>query len=155
MHDNNKTTLEDNVHAVLAHSYVSYFVSFLIGLFLHFLYPIKVYQHELVAPFGFAILFISTLLIIWAQRTSRTLEHGTISKESFCRGPYCYSRMPTHWGLFFMMIGFGLMINSLFVILLTLVFFIFTKITFIRKEEALLLQKYGAAYREYKSLVKF
>jgi protein-S-isoprenylcysteine O-methyltransferase Ste14 len=154
MSGDQKTSFNDNVHHVLAHSYASYFISFLLGLFFHFLFPLKIYDHSIIEKIGLAVLVIATALIVWAQTTSRHLDHQNISKESFCRGPYCYTRMPTHWGLLFLMLGFALMINSFFVALFTLVFFVFTKVIFINKQEALLIQKYGDSYLEYKKSVK-
>lgn len=154
MADNQKQTFNDNVHNVLAHSYASYFVSFLLGLFFHFLFPLKILNHPAIQSVGFGLIALSTLLILWAQKTSRNLDHGEISKESFCRGPYCYTRMPTHWGLLILMLGFALTINSFFVALFTLIFFILTKIVFINKQESILIEKYGHPYVEYKKSVK-
>lgn len=150
-----KTTLGDSVHSVLAHSYLSYFVAFLVGLFLHFFYPIQIYNNVLVGYIGFVFLSLATLLIFWAQTTSRDLKIENLSKESFLHGPYCYTRMPTHLGLFLLLLGFGLVMNSLFVVLATLVYFIVGKFSFIKKQESLLLKKYGEHYLEYKKLVKF
>lgn len=151
-----KDILEDNVHALLAHSYVSYLVSFLFGLLFHFIFPIKIYTEEsIVSYIGLIFLFIATILIVWAQKTSRHLDVENLSKESFTHGPYCYTRMPTHWGLFFLMIGFGLVINSFFTVLFTCFSFILSKFAFLKKEEEILLKKYGQHYLEYKKLVKF
>ena len=143
-----------NVHNVLAHSYVSYFVLLVFGLLIHLFFPIDIYNHPLVGYLGFALLFLATLLILWAQTTSRKLDIKNINTELFFHGPYCYTRMPTHWGLFFLMFGFGLMINSLFVVLFTFIFFIITKLSFIKREEAILVAKYGQAYEKYKASVR-
>lgn len=154
MSDVQKATLNDSVHNVLAHSYASYFVSFLLGLFFHFLFPLQIYNHPSVEIAGFVMLFAATGLIVWAQSTSRHLDTENISKESFCKGPYCYSRMPTHWGLLLLMLGFGITINSLFVALFTIIFFVLTKLVFINKQESILTEKYGNSYLEYKKSVK-
>ena len=77
-----------------------------------------------------------------------------VTKENFCKGPYCYARHPTHWGLFFLILGFGIILNALFVILCTLISFIVTKFVFIEKQEKILAEKYGAPYLEYKKSVK-
>jgi len=150
-----RAMLEENVHAVLAHSYALYFVLFLAGLFFDFLFSFRIYESEVVPFVGFLLLLFATFLIVWAQKTSRRLNTAEINKEAFCRGPYCYTRMPTHWGLFLAMFGFGLVINSVFVVLFTLASFLITKMVFIRKEERILFQKYGTPYMEYKKSVKF
>jgi protein-S-isoprenylcysteine O-methyltransferase Ste14 len=78
-----------------------------------------------------------------------------VTKETFCRGPYCYTRSPTHFGLFLLIIGFGFVLNAFFVVLFTFFCFLITKITFVKKQEKLLEEKYGTAYTEYKKSVKF
>jgi len=52
------------------------------------------------------------------------------------------------------MLGFGLMANATFVILFSFVAMIFTKLTFIQKEEKMLAEKYGQPYLDYKKEVK-
>jgi len=144
-----------NVHRILAHSYFTYFALFLIGLSLDLILKLKVFTGGVVVFFGFLLLAVGTVLVLWAQHTSRNLDKTNISKEVFCRGPYCFTRSPTHWGLFLLMLGFGLVSNSLFVILCTILAFFLTKFIFLRKEEAVLVKKYGVPYLEYKKSVKF
>jgi len=106
-------------------------------------------------PIGFVFLALGTFLILWAQTTSRHLKKENITPETFCHGPYCYTRAPTHLGLFLLMLGFGFISNAFFVILLTLFAFFIGKLVFLDKEEKILAEKYGAPYLEYKKMVKF
>ncbi|MFN4181420.1 MAG: methyltransferase, partial [Candidatus Paceibacteria bacterium] len=78
-----------------------------------------------------------------------------ITKEHFYKGPYRYTRTPTHWGLFLLVLGFGLMINAFFITLLTIISFMVTKLVFIKDQENILEQRYGDAYRAYKNKVRF
>lgn len=144
------------VHHILAHSYSFYFLLFLFGFFLDLIFPIKIFHSSAMIQTGFLFLVLASALIIWAQNTSRVLDKTNgVKKETFCKGPYCYTRSPTHWGLFFLMLGFGILINAFFVVVLTFVAFIVTKFVFLRREESILAKKYGAPYLEYKKLVKF
>jgi len=143
MSDIENKKLNGSVHAVLAHSYMAYMASFLLGFLLHVIF------------LGFSFLFFATLLIFWAQNTSRALDKSNISKETFCQGPYKYVRMPTHFGLFLLIFGFGLLINSFFIILFALISLVANKLIFIKKEEDLLSNKYGSPYLEYKKSVRF
>ena len=77
-----------------------------------------------------------------------------MTKETFCQGPYCYTRTPTHWGLFFLVLGFGILVNAFFVVVTTIVSFIVSKFIFLRRGEAILAKKYGTPYLEYKKQVK-
>jgi len=143
------------VHGVLAHSYMVYFLILIIGVVLDLSFPDKIFANSIMMPTGFLMLILATLVIFWAQHTSRNLDHGSITKESFCRGPYCYTRTPTHWGLFLLVLGFGFILNAFFVIILTIISFVVTKLFFLKKQEAILEDKYGIPYLEYKKTVKF
>jgi protein-S-isoprenylcysteine O-methyltransferase Ste14 len=143
------------VHRILAHSYTVYFLMFLLGVVLNLVFNYKIFNGRVSVVAGFALLVFATFLIFWAQHTSRNLNVENISKETFCRGPYCYTRSPTHWGLFFLMLGFGFIANSFFIVLCTILALVLTKITFLKKEEKMLAEKYGSPYLEYKKSVKW
>lgn len=144
-----------NIHRILAHSYTLYFFALLAGLLLDFIFPLRLFKNPLMVYVGIGLIIISTLLVLWAQKTSRILDkEKEVSKENFCRGPYCYTRSPTHWGLSLMVLGFGILANATFVVIATVIAFFITKSVFLRREEKILSQKYGAPYDEYKKSVK-
>jgi protein-S-isoprenylcysteine O-methyltransferase Ste14 len=143
-----------NVHKVLAHSYATYFVLFLVGVTLDLVFRFQIFNSSVMVPTGVSVLIFATLLIFWAQTTSRNLKKENITKETFCKGPYCYSRSPTHWGLFFLMLGFGIIVNAIFVVLTTLISFLISRYIFLSKEEAILEEKYGMPYLDYKRDVR-
>lgn len=151
----NKNLHKNTVHKVLAHSYLFYFILLLVGLFLDFIFPIKIFWNSALPLLGIIFLFIGTFLIIWAQSVSRHLKKDNISKETFCQGPYSFTRSPTHLGLFVLTLGFGFTINGLFIVIFSVISFIFTKAIFLKKEEKILSEKYGIPYLEYKKSVKF
>ncbi|MFZ1019953.1 MAG: methyltransferase [Minisyncoccia bacterium] len=146
---------KNKVHQVLAWSYFTYLVLFLTGVCLDTIFRFQLFTNFIMVPLGAVILILSTLLIFWAQRTTRNLKKNILSKEIFSQGPYYYTRSPTHWGLFFLILGFGIIANAPFVILSTLISFIVSKIFFLDKEEKILTEKYGGHYLEYKKMVKF
>ena len=146
---------KNKVHKILAHSYSIYLFLFLLGICADLIFNIKIFNNPTVVSFGFVFLVFGTFLIIWAQYTSRNLNKETLNKETFCHGPYRFTRMPTNFGLFFLTLGFGLVINAFFVVLSTFISFIVAKFVFIEKQEKVLAEKYGAPYLEYKKLVRF
>ncbi len=151
-----KKAPKHNVHKVLAHSYLVYFVLFLIGVCLDLIFKIKILGDSIMMPLGFVFLVIASVVILWAQKTGRDLRKvEEVKVEHFCRGPYCYTRIPTQWGLFFLMLGFGVILNAFFVILSTVISFFVSKFLFMKKHDKILIEKYGDAYREYKKLVRF
>jgi len=147
---------DHGVHSSLAYSYFIYFFILILGVTLDLFFPVKVFHISIMTPVGLLLLLVATLLIFWAQKSSSDLlKKSEVTKEHFCRGPYCYTRTPTHWGLFLAVLGFGFIINSFFVIILTFISFVVTKFTFVKKQEDELEKKFGEAYREYKKIVKF
>lgn len=155
MSESNLEQLKGNVHAILAYSYAFYFIAFIIGLFLDFLFPVKIFNQNSVSYFGFILLILSSVLIFWAQKSSRNLEKETLTKKSFCKGPYCFTRTPTHWGLFLLMLSFAILVNTFFIVIFTIISFFITKFIFLRKQEEMLVKKYGDPYKEYRKTVIF
>lgn len=143
------------IHKVLADSYVVHFVLFLVGVVLDLIFNLQFFNSILVTPFGIFFLIFGTFLIFWAQKTSRNIKKENISKETFCKGPYCYTRTPTNFGLLFLVLGFGLIINAFFVVLSAFISFLVSKFIFLNKQEKMLAIKYGMPYLEYKKTVKF
>jgi protein-S-isoprenylcysteine O-methyltransferase Ste14 len=146
---------KSSVHKILAHSYSTHLFLFLIGVIFDIIFQYKIFNNFLLMPIGALFLMFGTVLILWAQGTSRHLNTENISKETFCHGPYRFTRTPTNFGLFFLVLGFGIVANALFVILSSLVSFLIAKLVFLEKEEKVLAEKYGAPYLEYKKSVKF
>lgn len=147
--------LTNKVHAALAHSYFFNLLFLVIGIVLDFLFPLKLFSHPSITYIGVVFLVLATALIFWSQHTTRNLhENDTLTKEAFCRGPYCYTRTPTHWGLFVLILGFGVVLNAFFVVLTTVLSFVFSKFIFLKKYDRALEEKYGAPYLEYKEEVR-
>ena len=143
------------VHHTLAHSYTVYFFVLLFGVALDMLFPIKIFNSTHM-NIGLVLLVLSSVLIVWAQRSSNHLAKvEEVQKHHFNRGPYKYTRTPTHWGLFFLVLGFGLLINAFFITVLTVVSFFITKFVFVKDQENILERRYGEAYNEYKKSVRF
>ena len=156
---NTKTVYRQRVHTVLAHSYVFYLFAFLAGLFLDFIFPVKFFKQPALSILGGGLIILATFLIFWAQKASRDFKKekksNLLTKKIFCRGPYRFTRGPTHLGLLLLILGFGLFVNAFFIVVFALVSFIVTKLVFLKKEEMILGEKYGDPYLEYKKLVRF
>ena len=152
---NKEILLKEKVHTVLAYSYLFYFIALLIALFLDFIFSFRIFDQTLILPVGILFLLFGSLLILWAQKTSRSLNKENVTKETFSHGPYYFTRTPTHWGLTFLMLGFGIIANAVFIVLFAIISFVISKFVFLKKEETILAQKYGVPYLEYKKSVRF
>lgn len=152
--DLNTKESKDGVHGILAHSYSAYFISFLVGVLLDLILKLKIFNFDLMEEVGIFMIILASLLIFWAQKTSRNLKIEDLKKENFSKGPYAFTRSPTHWGLFFLTLGFGIMTGAVFVVISTIVSHIISRFIYLKKEEMILEKKYGAPYLEYKKSVK-
>ncbi len=147
---------KETIHHILSYSYFVYFAGVVIGLLLDLVFPIRLIPESIGLPAGALLLFGAPLLILWAQRTSASFrgKKTKCTKEDFMRGPYSFSRKPTHVGLFFMTLGFGLIVNSISLIAATVVAFFITSHYFLERGEKILEASYGDDYREYKRHVR-
>lgn len=144
------------LHSVLAHSYSFYFLGFLTGIILDFFFPVKVFNNPIYPILGIILIVLATVLIFWAQNISRKIKvNEDFNKETFFKGPYKFSRTPTHAGIAILMIGFGLLTNGDFVIILTLISAIVTRLVFVRRHESIFEKRHGEHYVAYKNKVKF
>lgn len=151
----NREELTYKVHHILAHSYTFFFTLLILGIILDIIFKYRIVSSPIIMYIGFIFLILSTVLIYWAQKTSNNLKIENMTSDTFCKGPYCYTRVPTHLGLFFMAFGFGLILNATFVIVTSIVSFVVNKYVFLEEEEKILEKKYGAPYLEYKKKIKF
>lgn len=151
------TYREGMVHVILSHSYSIFLIAIILGAIFHVFFPINL-MPEPVGPYvGFVMIMLGSALIYWAQSTTRcTTENRHTERRSesdFEQGPYKYTRNPTHIGLTVMTLGLAVIFNSFFTVLFIILASLITKIFFLKKEEAILEQKYGDTYCEYKKKV--
>ncbi len=104
------------------------------------------------------MIVLGSALIYWAQSTSsctrKEVARGVKTERDFERGPYKYSRSPTHNGLTIMTLGLSLVLNSFFTFIFIIVASIITKLIFLKEEEALLEERFGDVYCQYKKKVR-
>ncbi len=135
---------------------IIYFLVFVIGLTLNFISPLHWFSHIIFTSVGLLFILLAPFLIAWAQSSSisfKERQKDSIEMKDFCLGPYKYTRHPTYLGVTLLLLGFGLILNSAFVVLGTLLGFVITYFYFRPKEEKLLEDRYGQAYRDYKKKV--
>ncbi len=145
----------NKVQRVSAHSYVVYLILLIVGVVLDLIFKLEIFSFSLASILGFVLLGLATVLIFWSQYTSHHLKDQNISKEVFAKGPYKFTRSPTQWGVFFMMMGLGIILQAAFVVLFTLIAFLVNRFTFLGKRERVMEERYGEHYREYKKSVHF
>ena len=146
-----------SVHVVLTYSYLVFLLSIISGVFLDTFIKKDIFSDNIYQTVGIFMLLIGSIIIYWAQSTSSNYVkfiNRSDKRSQFEYGPYRYLRSPTHFGLFVMTLGFSLIIDSFFSVVLTIIAYTITKIFFLKKEENLLEKKYGEVYGGYKKKVK-
>jgi len=128
-----------------------------LGLVIHLIFPIQLGDQDILSFVGTLLLMVSPLIVMWAQKKRREVygpKAPGLSLQDLSRGPYAYSRHPSHLGLFFLVTGFALVLNSLFVVVFIFVTFFVFHFIIIPKEEILLESHVGESYRIYKEKVR-
>lgn len=153
-------TVADNskIHSILAYSYSIYFLFFLTGIVFDTFFPIRIFGQYMFLV-GVALILWATILVVWAQHTSSILEAKkkkgvALEYRDFHSGPYRFTRRPTHVGLAMLLVGFGFLINSIIIVVLTGIPFLITHFVHLQKMEDILQGKYGELYKRYKDKMK-
>ena len=94
---------------------------------------------------GAAIAVAGEAIRVWAA------GHLEKSREVTTSGPYRYTRHPLYLGSTIMTIGFAVAANSLVATVIAAVYLAVTYSSAIRREEAYLTDRFGAAYPDYKA----
>ncbi len=147
--------IKATVHHVLSYSYSVFWLGLILGMLVDLAYPIRIIPKAITEPIGLALMILAPLLIFWAQSTSYklSLKKEKLTKEDFGRGPYKLTGSPTHLGLMFLSLGFGVLINSIFVIIFTIISYFVSRHSFVKEEEKMLSERYGEEYLNYKKSV--
>jgi len=145
------------IHSVISNSYITFLLAIVLGAIFDSFITFKVFNNYLFQYLGFALIFLGPALIYWAQKSSALAKMNVTQKGlpiSFEHGPYCYTRNPSYLGVFIMIIGLGIILNSIFSVIFAVIAYFIVRFIFIKKEEKLLGLKYGQVYEEYKLKVK-
>lgn len=142
-----------NIHLILSRSYAVYFFAFILGL----IFDIVIHPRlggQNVQMIGFIVIVLSTFLMYWAQTVNKKVYYLPDGTKDFSRGPYKYSRNPTQFGLFMMVVGAGLIMNSYSVIVVGVIALIFSVLVVIPEEESRHIKKHDGAYLQYMKRVR-
>ena len=146
---------KESIHDILAQSYSIFFIGLVLGMLADLILPLRIIPKYIVVPVGFLLLILAPLLIFWAQHSSRQLRYKkeNLKLSDFKIGPYAFTRSPTHAGVTMLLIGFGFVANSIYIIIFSIIACIISRRVFLKKEEQNLEKKYGEEYQNYKMQV--
>lgn len=146
------------IHTVLGHSYMLFVLFFCLAVFSDQMYPLT-FHAPILESVGIVLVLFATLIIFWAQRSghrsAKVRYDETPDARAFMFGPYAYMRTPTQFALFLLVLGLGFAVDMPWISIFAFVAFIISYTFFIKKQEKILIKRYGAAYESYRSQVRF
>ncbi|MFA7000456.1 MAG: isoprenylcysteine carboxylmethyltransferase family protein [Candidatus Paceibacterota bacterium] len=146
------------VHVLLSHSYAVFFLAVVLGVIFDIMFAVHILNGIIYEYIGVVLITLGTLLIYWAQhttgKTASTIKPLDRDINFFLHGPYRYTRNPTNFGLTLTILGFSLLIHSLFSVIFILITYFISKLIFIKKQDSILAERYGSAFADYKKKVK-
>lgn len=143
---------------VIAIPPIIYLIGLLLGLSLHYLYPVKFLPAAISVWCGLLLILMSVLLVVSAMLafrragTSPDVRKPTTAIST--DGIYRWSRNPMYVSLALLYLGIACWINSLSMLLLLVPVLVVVDLGVIKREERYLEIKFGDEYLRYKSQVR-
>lgn len=154
-------TKENIIYHMTIYPPIIYLVGLIIGLLFDTFITIRIIPEAIFLPLGILFLFLSPILILWAKyspyyflRSGKICDVKDVRTEYFKTGPYKFSRNPIYLSLALLVIGFGFLINSIFVVIAVALSFFIVHFVILRREEMILEKRYGEEYKQYKKSVR-
>ncbi len=115
-------------------------------------------DHIVLKLSGAVFILIGVVLLLFTIFLFRTKGEGTLApwnptRKLVISGPYRYMRNPMITGVLMVLLGEALLVNSIVVLIWTMLFFIINNLYFQFIEEPKLERKFGNAYTFYKDAV--
>lgn len=129
------------------------------GIALDWLYPLPFMPAAVPASWLGGIVFLAGLaLLIWAavtfRRAGTEVPTNQPTTSIVTTGPYHYTRNPIYIGMFLGLIGLAVGLDSLWLLILLVPFYLVIRYGVVAREESYLELKFGDVYRAYKARVR-
>lgn len=135
-----------------------YLTSILLGVLLHFVWPLSLVRHPVRAPLGAALVLIAVGVFIAATRAFRaagTPVPGNLPTTAIVRtGPYRFSRNPIYLAFTALQVGIALWLGSLWLLITLVPALALMSVRVIPREERYLEARFPSEYLPYKSSVR-
>jgi protein-S-isoprenylcysteine O-methyltransferase Ste14 len=133
-------------------------ISLIAMMALHVIVPIATVVQ---APFSYGgALLVATgaAMIVWSRRAFQAvgtpIKPFSGSTALIRHGLYRWSRNPMYVGVVLLLTGVAILLGSLAPLLVVVTFFALLQVGFVRREERLLEETFGDAYRAYRRSVR-
>jgi protein-S-isoprenylcysteine O-methyltransferase Ste14 len=137
---------------------VVYLGSILLGLLLHFVWPLPLVRHAVGAPIGAGMVFLAVGLFIAAVRTFRSAGTPVPGNQPTTAivptGPYRFSRNPIYLAFSALQAGIALWVGSLWLLVTLIPALALMSFWVIPREERYLEARFPSEYMPYRSSVR-
>ncbi len=137
---------------------VVYLGLIILGVGLHFRWPMNFLPIETRVPLGLSIIVLSFVLFGWVVRTflaSKTsLDHRKPTTALISSGPFRFSRNPIYVSMTLFGLGLGVLFDNLWIVLLMIPAVLIIRFFVISREESFMESKFGEDYLRYKAAVR-
>lgn len=129
------------------------------GFVLDRLYPLPFVPDAVPGVVVGGIVFLAGLaLLVWSAvtfgRAGTQIQIDRPTTTIVESGPYRFTRNPIYTGMFLGLIGFSIVFDSLWLLILLVPFYLVIRYGVVAREEAYLERKFGDVYRAYKGRVR-
>ncbi|MCB9808851.1 isoprenylcysteine carboxylmethyltransferase family protein [Candidatus Nomurabacteria bacterium] len=141
---------------LISYSPLIFLVGIIIGIVLNIFFPLEFTHHTLRAiALGWFLLLVAPVLLFWGNESRATCYYHD-EEDHVCKmlgaGPYTFTRHPKYVSFLFLVVGLGLILNSIIMFIVALVLFLVFTFLIIPKEEEILMGHF-ANYAEYRKEV--
>lgn len=135
-----------------------YIFTLLIGIGFNYLWPTSLLPSSWAFTVGAVLIVVSILImppvLLSFRRATTTFDVNKAASTLITDGPYRFSRNPTYVSLTLLYIGLGAIFNNVWILILVVPLFLVIDLWIVRREETHLEEKFGEAYRRYKSATR-
>jgi len=135
-----------------------YLGAIVLGLLLHFAWPVRLISRAVSLPLGITIVFVAVALFIYAVRTFRSagtpVPGNRPTTTIVYTGPYHWSRNPIYLAFSLLQLGVACWVNSLWLLVTLLPAVALMSFVVIPREEQYLKTRFPSDYLPYKASVR-
>jgi protein-S-isoprenylcysteine O-methyltransferase Ste14 len=144
---------------VLIRPPIAWALAMLAGFALQWLKPLPFMPVAVPAGWiGSAVCALALALGVWAVATSTRAGSNVPTNRPTTAiveaGPYRFTRNPIYTGMFLVLVGLAIAVNSLWLLVTLVPFALVIRYGVVAREEAYLERKFGDVYRGYRSRVR-
>ncbi len=144
---------------VLIRPPIAWALAMLAGFALQWLKPLPFMPVAVPAGWiGSAVCVLALALGVWAVATITRAGSNVPTNRSTTAiveaGPYRFTRNPIYTGMFLVLVGLAIAVNSLWLLVTLVPFSLVIRYGVVAREEAYLERKFGDVYRGYRSRVR-